>query len=90
MRVGITIQVRTCPWCLNRRTARMADDLSVCFNCRHHWRGASPLERAGRPQPSHEPLALHSFAPLEAARLAVYRAAVQSGYFTDWPRQRVA
>ena len=90
MRVGMTIQERTCPWCLNRRTARMGDDLSICFNCRHHWRGVSPLEWRGRAQPTNESLAIFSFGPVEVARLVVYRAAVQSGFFSDWPRQRVA
>jgi hypothetical protein len=90
MRVGITIQERTCPWCMNRRTGRMGDDLSICFNCRHTWRGVSPLEWRGRAQPTNEALAIFSFAPLEAERLLVYRAAVQSGYFTDWPNQRAA
>ncbi len=90
MRVGMTIQERRCPWCLNRRTARMADALSVCFNCRHHWRGVSPLEWRSRTEPATEPVALFSFGPTEAARLVVYRAAVQSGFFSDWPRQRVA
>jgi hypothetical protein len=86
----MTIQERHCPWCLNRRTARMGDELSVCFNCRHHWRGASPLEWGARAQPPAEPLALFSFGPVEAARLVVYRLAVQSGFFSDWPKQRVA
>jgi hypothetical protein len=86
----MTIQERRCPWCRNRRTARMGDELSVCFNCRHHWRGASPLEWGARAQPPAEPLALFSFGPVEAARLVVYRLAVQSGFFSDWPKQRVA
>jgi hypothetical protein len=68
----------------------MGDALSVCFNCRHHWRGVSPLEWRYRTEPSTEPVALFSFGPTEAARLVVYRAAVQSGFFSDWPRQRVA
>jgi hypothetical protein len=90
MRVGLTIQERRCPWCLNRRTARLGDELSVCFNCRHHWRGISPLEWRSQAEPTIEPLALFTFGPVEAARLVVYRAAVQSGFFSDWPRRRVA
>jgi hypothetical protein len=86
----MTIQERRCPWCLNRRTARMGVELSVCFNCRHHWHGISPLEWRSRAETPTESLALFTFGPVEAARLVVYRAAVQSGYFSDWPRQRVA
>jgi hypothetical protein len=88
VRDGITIQERTCPWCWHRLTARMGGELSVCFNCRQHWRGASPLERRRLAEP--EPFASLSFRPHEAARLVIYRAAVQSGYFTDWPARRVA
>jgi hypothetical protein len=90
MRDGFTIQERMCPWCWNRLTVRMGSGLSLCFNCRHHWRGASPLERHGPAQPDSEPFARLLFGAREAERLAVYRAAVQSGYYTDWPVKRVA
>src|ERR1700730_8167033 len=56
MRAGLTIQERTCPWCQNKRTIRMCGELSICFNCNHRWRGASPLEKRARALSGDEPL----------------------------------
>jgi hypothetical protein len=87
MRGGITIQERPCPWCWNKFTARVGGRLSVCFNCREHWHGASPLQRAPASASDDAPFAPFTFTSRETDRLATYRAAVHSGYFTDWPRQ---
>jgi len=36
---GKTIQELHCPRCGNRRTVRVGrSNLSLCFNCRLHWR----------------------------------------------------
>jgi hypothetical protein len=40
---------------------------SICFNCRHRWELAQG----------------YSFSIQEFARLAVYRAAVKAGFYTD-------
>jgi hypothetical protein len=68
-----------------RRTARVADGSSFCFNCRLHWAvqpAAHPhgLHGMVAPPPPPQPFGL-----AEQARLAMYRAAVRAGFYTDGP-----
>jgi hypothetical protein len=71
MRQGFLIQDRACPRCANRRTVRLGQDKSVCFNCRYQWQA----ERVPAPG--------WAFTDVEQARLAIYRAAVRAGFYTD-------
>jgi hypothetical protein len=84
MRQGFVIEEQSCPRCANRRTVRVADGSSFCFNCRLQWpahdaaggdarRGMAALG----PQPG-------SFGLAEQARLTIYRAAVRAGFYSDW------
>ena len=70
MRQGFLIEDRACPRCANRRTVRLGQDKSVCFNCRFRW-VPEPVER------------WPSFTDVERARLEIYRAAVWAGFYTD-------
>jgi ribosomal protein L37AE/L43A len=81
LRDGILIQERTCPRCAIRRTARLGQGTSFCFNCRLKWptRAAPVAQRVGTPLP-HQMLG-----PADLARMAVYRAAVRAGFNSDWP-----
>jgi hypothetical protein len=85
MRDGFLIQELSCPRCTIRRTMGLANGNSFCFNCRFQW-PTQPVagDHAARamiapPQPS-EP-----FGVAEQARLAIYRAAVRAGFYSDWP-----
>ena len=68
MRHGLTIKEAPCPRCANKRTASMGAHGSICFNCRHKW----------EPNSSH-----FEFTATERARLAIYRAAVRAGFYSD-------
>jgi hypothetical protein len=79
------VQERSCPRCAIRRTVRLADGSSFCFNCRHQWPTQQVAgDHTGRglaaPSPPPEPFGL-----TERARLAIYRAAVRAGFYSDWP-----
>jgi hypothetical protein len=87
MRHGFVIEEQSCPRCANRRTVRVADGSSFCFNCRLQWsvqdaaggpaaRGAAASGR--QPEP---------FGLAEQARLTIYRAAVRAGFYSDWPAE---
>jgi hypothetical protein len=84
MRDGILIQERACPRCGIRRTARLAygtSGTSFCFNCRLQW----PTREAPVSHPVGTPSPQHVLGPDALARLAVYRAAVRAGFYSDWP-----
>ena len=83
MRNGITIQQRTCPWCHNRLTGRIANGPSVCFNCGHHWLGRSPFETGSGAVEPGNPAAPFRFGSAATARLEVYRMAVSAGFYTE-------
>jgi hypothetical protein len=73
------IEIWACPACEMPRTVRTRDQRRICFNCRRVWR------RARRPEPvaarAHDDA--FPFSAGERARLLVYRAAVQAGFFND-------
>jgi hypothetical protein len=81
MRGGILIQERACPRCTIRRTARLAYGTFFCFNCRLQW----PTRAAPAPPPVGTPSPQHVLGPDALARLAMYRAAVRAGFYSDWP-----
>src|SRR5918911_431890 len=86
MRDGILIQERVCPRCAIHRTVRLGHGTSFCFNCRLQW----ATREAPAPQSIGTPSSQHALGPAELARLAVYRAAVRAGFYTDWPVARAA
>jgi hypothetical protein len=73
MRPGYLIQERACPRCAIRRTVRLGQGGSLCFNCHFQW--------------TPEPVALGPsgwvFERAERARLEIYRAAVRAGFYND-------
>jgi hypothetical protein len=73
MRQGYLIQDRACPRCANRRTVRLGQGSSLCFNCRYHW----------DPEPVELMPAGWSFDAAERSRLVIYRAAVRAGFYSD-------
>ena len=75
---GATIQEHPCPRCAIRRTVRIAS-ASFCFNCRLHW-GSQWDNGAGLESPLELP---YTFTAAERARLTIYRAAIQAGFYTD-------
>jgi hypothetical protein len=79
------IQEQTCPRCAIRRTVRLAAGGCFCFNCRLQWStrqiaGAQPVARTTTPMLAARPLTV-----AERARMAIYRAAVRAGFYSDWP-----
>ena len=80
MRDGIIVQEQSCQRCAIRRTAKLASGQSFCFNCRLQWSTHDPqLPRVVELKSPGQ-----VFAPAELARLAVYRAAVRDGFYSDW------
>lgn len=75
MNQGI-IQEHPCPRCAIRRTVRVAT-VSLCFNCGLQWGEVSDATRGPRPEPA------YTFTAAETARLTIYRAAIQAGFYTD-------
>src|SRR5919202_1173123 len=73
------IEAIPCPRCAVPRTLRLGDGRSMCCNCKLQWEPSArtPLHA---PDPDSLP---YPFSPRELARLAVYRAAVQAGYYSD-------
>ncbi|HYY89767.1 MAG TPA: hypothetical protein VFA49_13290 [Chloroflexota bacterium] len=69
------IQEQRCPRCAIRRTVQYGGWGSICFNCRLRWRGDRPVEL----------VTATAFSAAEWRRLEIYRAAVQAGFYTDWP-----
>jgi hypothetical protein len=82
---GYLIQERACPRCAIRWTVRLTAGNSFCFNCRLQW----STQQVARGQPvrwmTALPLTSHPFTPAEQARMAIYRAAVRAGFYSDWP-----
>ena len=77
----MTIEQRPCPRCAIRRTARLGTWGAFCFNCHLHLASGKvdvPIRPAEVPP--------YRFQPAELVRLERYRAAVQAGLYTDWPR----
>jgi hypothetical protein len=81
----MNMQSRPCPSCQFPNTARMADGVAVCFNCRATWdpndpEGSlkAPRQRAAAPEPPP-----HAFTPVQLARLRVYREAVRAGFYNE-------
>jgi len=77
---GATIQERPCPRCAIRRTASIAS-ASFCFNCRLHWGKALGVSESRLEPP-------YPFTAAETARLTIYRAAVQAGFYSDQSETR--
>jgi hypothetical protein len=85
VRGGYQIQELACPRCAIRRTVHLMDGSSFCFNCRVQW-SAQPTADARAVRGTIAPPALPVlFGPADQARLAIYRAAVRGGFYTDWP-----
>jgi hypothetical protein len=79
----MTIVERPCPRCGIRRSVRFGRLGSYCFNCKFRWHGsdsATPITR-----PRHVRVAEYPFGPAELTRLEIYRAAVQAGFYNEWP-----
>ncbi len=77
------IERRQCLRCSAPNTARLANGISVCFNCRTSWRPADPQrDPAPLPRPTPPPVP-YPFTPRERARLGVYRAAVAAGFYNE-------
>jgi len=75
MNGGVVIQQRPCPRCAISRTVRLgSSQTSLCFNCRTRWASNSAT---GYPRRAVESAQL--------SRLEIYRAAIQAGFYTDWP-----
>ena len=77
---GATIQEHPCPRCAIRRTVRIAS-ASFCFNCRLHWGSQWDKGLGATAEPRLEPS--YTFTAAETARLMVYRAAIQAGFYSD-------
>jgi len=75
---GATIQEHPCPRCANRRTVSIAS-ASFCFNCRLRW--GIPFASGTTVEPRMEPA--YSFTAVETARLTIYRAAIEAGFYSD-------
>jgi hypothetical protein len=87
------IEHRPCPRCQIPHTARFADGIAVCFNCRATWRSDDPEGTVTAPQAARQapaapaapaqPEAPYQFTARELARLATYRAAVAAGFYNE-------
>ena len=62
----------SCPHCGQRRVIERARHAYLCFQCRHAFTADPDATR-------------WTFSPDELRRLRTYRAAVQGGFYTDWP-----
>ena len=73
-----------CRRCCFPRTLRVGDR-RVCFQCRYSWvpRRARPASGKAVRVPVDGPVGDYAFTLEELRRLAIYRAAVRAGYFTD-------
>jgi hypothetical protein len=73
---GATLQEHPCPRCAIRRTVRIAS-ASFCFNCRLHWGSQWDKGLDATVEPP------YTFTAAETARLTIYRAAIQAGFYSD-------
>jgi hypothetical protein len=80
---GYLVQERSCPRCAIRRTVRVADGSSFCFNCRLQWRTDKLLEDHSGVVLTGSSVALEQFDLTQQARFVIYRAAVRAGFYTD-------
>ena len=73
-----------CLRCAFPRTLRIGDR-RVCFQCRYSWarRLARPAPGEAVRVPVSGPIGDYAFTLDELRRLAVYRAAVRAGFYTD-------
>ena len=80
-----------CLRCTFPRTLRIGDR-RVCFQCRYSWErhAARPASAEAVLVPVSGPIGGYAFTLDELRRLAVYRAAVRAGFYTDalGPRDR--
>ena len=83
----MTVQEQRCPRCGIKRTAWLGEWGSFCFNCRLRWGDRSEVARPPALPSMAAPQPPPWFGPAEVVRLAVYRAAVRAGFYTDWPTQ---
>jgi hypothetical protein len=82
------VQETRCPRCAIRRTVRLGTWGLFCFNCRMRIEPecpAAPPRRLGCLWVPDYP-----FSPAELLRLEYFRAAVQAGFYSDWPRNVVS
>jgi hypothetical protein len=80
------MQSRPCPSCRFPTTARMADGVAVCFNCRATWDPNDPegsLKAPGAPAAAAPEPPPYVFTPAQLERLRVYRAAVRAGFYNE-------
>ena len=83
------IEHRPCPRCQVPHTARFADGIAVCFNCRATWQPEDPegtvtAPRRARQAPAAPPeTPPYQFSAQELARLAAYRDAVAAGFYNE-------
>jgi len=82
MNGGYLIQEQPCPRCANRRTVHIGDR-SFCFNCRLQWSILQGVYTQSVHRETALPLLSHPFTLAEQARLAMYRAAVGAGFYSD-------
>jgi hypothetical protein len=79
---SMSIVEQRCPRCSNRRTVHLGYSRdSFCFNCRLRW-NPDNTHSASQRADSHPPG--YTITAAERARLQVYRAAVSSGFYSDW------
>jgi hypothetical protein len=77
------IEHRPCPRCQVPNTARIADGIAVCFNCRASWRPDDPEGTVSTPSVQRQEPPPYRFTAGELARLPAYRAAVWAGYYNE-------
>lgn len=79
------IMDQRCPRCAIRRTADLRNWGYFCFNCRLRWCSPASATEAAVIHAASLESPPHPFGPRELLRLERYRAAIQAGFFTDWP-----
>lgn len=77
------IERRRCLRCSTPNTARLSNGIAVCFNCRASWHPEGPhRDPRALPRPAPPPVR-YPFTARERARLAVYRTAVEAGFYNE-------
>lgn len=74
----------SCPRCGVRPTLYLVDNTSLCLNCKLRWQAARASAVA-----ANETIEDFPFSAEELRRLAVYRRAVDAGFFSDDPTQLI-
>ena len=80
----MTIQQQCCPRCAIKRTLWRGERGSFWWNCRLQWGSRSDGARQPTPTSAAAPWRPDHFGPAELVRLAIYRAAVRTGFYSDW------